>query len=397
MLNEIKRLRNKFNLYFIVLGLGLIILIESWLLIIGDATQEKTDLIQSSERCSTLNQFSSKLQCWEDLIDSALNEKNGLDKSFDIIANLYNKDPEFTSNCHSFVHKLGDKAYFLYSGNQSFQLSNNSSTCGYGFYHGFMETLLTKGVNIKQAGNFCEWAGKQVKGNNDIQGACFHGIGHGLSENHDIKFWPSEDALVAKSLNTCIQVAPDEQMINRCASGVFNVMAIKYTSNQVPLNKHDPLRYCKSQTKPYFKKPCFEEMNTMLISLAKNDFIVAAKFLEGVEDEYAISAMRSLAGVMGNYDLVDQSTQISNCRSLPDRLRIPCIRGFVAGLIEGGIPNGQDTIAINFCNQSNLKDDERKGCYQETLWLLSVYIPKDKYKQVCRNVNESYQKFCSST
>ena len=132
----------------------------------------------------------------------------------------------------------------------------------------------------------------------------------------------------------------------------------------------------------------------MLIWITGNDFIKASKFLEEIEDEYAIPAMRSLAGVVGNYDLIDSSTQISNCRSLSYRLHIVCIRGFVGGLIEGGSPNTQDYVALNFCNDPILQDDERSNCYQEALWLLSVYLSKDRYEDVCKKLNGTYRKFC---
>src|SRR3989344_4458026 len=49
------------------------------------------------------------------------------------------------------------------------------------------QNLLLSGKDIGEAGAFCAWAKKQVGGTNDVEGACFHGIGHGLSENHDKK------------------------------------------------------------------------------------------------------------------------------------------------------------------------------------------------------------------
>lgn len=337
-----------------------------------------------------------KKKCWENAVENVL-AKYGIDTSFDLVDFLYKKDPLFASDCHSYIHLVGEKAYQVFSKNEQIKLSLKSSTCGYGFYHGFMETLLLSGKNINQAGEFCNWAEKQVGGKNDIKGACFHGIGHGITDNHDKKSWLNENELVDKALAICELVTKDEYMINRCASGVFNVLAIKYNSSSLPLNLSDPLAFCKEQTKYYFKKSCFEEMNTMLISISNKDLLTAAKYLDEIEDQYALEAMRSLTGVVGmSYKSNEFDLQIQNCRLLPARFHLPCIKGFASGLIEAEALNSQAVRVLSFCSDLELDDSERVNCYQEALRLLGLYLPLEKYKNVCSKLDIKYQTYCSS-
>ncbi len=348
-----------------------------------------------SRSCESSLDSVSKKQCWEELVENTLKVK-GIESAFDLVDYLYKSDLEFASDCHAYIHIVGDRAYHFYSQDKQIKLSSKSSSCGYGFYHGFMETLLIAGEDIKGAGQFCKWAAKLVGGKNDVEGACFHGIGHGLSDNHDKIYWSNENELVDNPLLVCEAVGPDEYMVNRCASGVFNVLAINYIAGFLPLREEDPLGFCKRQTKSYFKKPCFEEMNTMLISISNKDLLTAAEFLEEIEDEYAISAMRSLAGVVGmSHKDLTFSKQIDDCRKVQDRLHLPCIRGFVSGLIEAETSE-QEVKALSFCESSTLSDEESGNCYQEALRLLSLYLPQDRYQSVCRNLNERYQILCST-
>ena len=358
--------------------------------------QCKSRLQVQSDSCRKIDDLTGKKQCWEEELENVL-KAEGIDSAFDLVDYLFRSDSEFASDCHAYIHLVGEKGYQLFSQNRQIKLSSKASTCGYGFYHGFMETLLLAGEDVKKAGQFCDWAARQVGGKNDVAGACFHGVGHGLTENHDKKSWLNENELVDLPLSVCEEMTEDKYMINRCASGVFNVLAIKYNSASLPVNTGDPLAYCKKLAKSYFKKPCYEEMNTMLRSISGNDFRKAAKFLEGLEYEYASGAIKSLAGVFGmSYKDVSFDLQLQNCRQLPVSLQSPCISGFVGGLIEGQPSTTQETKALSFCNSPKLQDDERTNCYQEALRLLSLYLPQDRYQSVCRDLNEKYQVFCSS-
>lgn len=384
---------------FIFLAFLFIVLSES-IYLISSQRNIKTDSLEVTlKKCATLNLDSEKLQCWEDLLDSTL-KYQGIDKAFDIVESLYNTEATFASNCHGYVHIIGQKAYRLFSTHQDFNLSLKTSYCGYGFYHAFMESLLTSGGNLDEARQFCDYVDKKMGSTiADTKGACYHGIGHGVADNHDQKHWDSEEVLVGPALKLCEKVAPNDILLNRCSSGVFNVLAISYSSNRVNLNLQNPLSFCNQLSNNIYKRTCYEEMNTLLFSLSHGDFIQAAKFVEEIgDDNFANSGIRSLAGVFG-MSLVkntDFTNAIYDCRNLQERLRLSCIRGFVGGLIEAGQPHQEYVKALQFCaDERLLSGDEKKACYQEFLWLSSQYYPEQKYQQICQSVDSKYRQNCN--
>ena len=347
--------------------------------------------------CHNLDSNSQKLVCWEELIDSTL-KKSSISEAFEIVEQVYNSDPVFVSNCHDFVHLIGEKAYQKFSNKEGFNLSSKTSYCGYGFYHAFMESLLQDSGDLTKAREFCDYAERKLQGQNaDAKGACYHGIGHGVADNHDQKSWDNETDLVSNALTLCEKVAADNVLLNRCSSGVFNVLAIAYNGNKLKINSQDPLWFCRQLKKDIYKKTCFEEMNTALFVLSGKDFIQAAKFIEEIEDdEFANSGIRSLAGVfgmsfvqLGNFDKF-----INDCRNLQERLRLSCIKGFVTGLIEGGSPGEEYIKSLKFCGSGILKMSEKVACFEETLRLSSIYYPKEKHQLVCNLVDNKFRKYC---
>ena len=347
--------------------------------------------------CQNLKSSSEKLQCWEDLIDSKINSKD-IEGAFEIVEQLYKDDPVFVSNCHDFVHLIGQKTYQLFSENQKFNLPNKTAYCGYGFYHAFMEALVNDGADLNKARQFCDWVDQKMHSKNaDVKGACYHGIGHGTADNHDTKKWKDEADLVDNALDLCEQVALDQVLLNRCSSGVFNVLAIAYFSNRLKMDSKDPLWFCRKFQNDIYQKTCYEEMNTALFVLSNKDFLRAAKFIAEIKkDEFATSAMRSLASVFGVSAVQSEDFEkiISGCRQLQARLRLSCLRGFAAGFMEGGSPGTEYEKALKYCQINILTEQEKAACFEELLWLSSINYPKEKHQTICNLVDNEFRKYC---
>lgn len=368
------------------------------ILFIGIASLIKTESQKIDYKsCSNA---SSKPQCWEGLVDSAL-RNGGIRKAFEIVETLYASEPEFASDCHAYVHEIGSAAYNLFSKDKDFELSSKTSYCGYGFFHAFMESLVTKGDDLTRARKFCDYVDKQLGSQSAYaKGACYHGIGHGVADNHDVEYWNSEEELAAKPLQLCNQIALDETLLHRCGSGVFNVMAINYNSGRLAINKQDPFQFCRKQSLNYYKRACYEEMNTALFALTQSSFLDASRFVEGIsEDEYANASIRSLAGLWGvsNAQNPNFGPIVDNCRKLQQRLRLGCFGGFAAGLIEGGQPHQEYVRALSFCSDARLSSDEKTSCYKETLWMTSHYYPKEKHQQICQSINNEFRVYCDDS
>jgi plastocyanin len=117
-------------------------------------------------------------KCWETSILQAL-EEGGVDKAFDVFTALYDSNQEFAKSCHSFVHLIGERSYDQFVNHEEFKLSPKTQFCGYGFFHGFMETLLIQSGDIELSREFCKHVDATLSEDTpSAWKACYHGIGH---------------------------------------------------------------------------------------------------------------------------------------------------------------------------------------------------------------------------
>lgn len=339
------------------------------------------------------------VQCWQDLIDSTLKEK-GLNEAFEVLATLYQNEPQFALSCHDFAHKLGARAYQLFSQKEDFGLSSKSSYCGYGFYHGFMETLLQKTGDMNEARRFCEYADTQLKKTtSDAGGACYHGIGHGAVDGSDPGTWGNPEDMIEPALKLCEMVASDENppprygKLFRCVSGVFNALEILSTSNKykLSLNTDDPFWICKAQPARY-KEACFTQFVVAVMSVTGNDFIQSAKIIDAIkEDEYALPTLQSLVVELPHQGKTDYQETLTYCRSLSVRFRETCVYAFAEGFMKYGPPQNEYVKALEFCESSLLTDDEKQACFTRILSILRIWYSAEKSQEICEGVDQKYR------
>lgn len=353
-------------------------------------------------RCEVLNSKSEKLQCWEALIDLSV-KKEGIDKTFDILEKLYRNEPDFAADCHGYSHKIGEVAFRLFSTNHKDKdqtLSLKSFYCGYGYYHGFMDTMLHTTGTLDQAREFCKYAGEKLaKQNNDAEGTCYHGIGHGLVDGSDPRTEGNAEEIIKPGLELCKKISPTERFLDRCSSGVFNSLAIMLSSNQhkLSVDKKNPMWVCQKQLNPIFKLTCYQEMNTLLLNLEDGDFKKAVAWIKQIpERENAISAMDSLGQYAANFKRKDSdnSEYIKICQQWSRELRLACLRGFSVGLILFGTPGEEYKEVLRFCQNKLLTEVDQDGCLERATWGLYNTYTEEKYKQICK-VDEKYMKYCT--
>lgn len=105
--------------------------------------------------------------------------------------------------CHDVAHELGHAALDRVAGNLSAALAFRTDVCGGGYVHGVVERLLASSKKpARDLAKVCDVT----------DGACWHGVGHGLM------FATRMD--VDRSLEFCAK-APSEVMERRCGEGVF--------------------------------------------------------------------------------------------------------------------------------------------------------------------------------
>lgn len=358
------------------------------------ATNDKE--IVSISSCKNIE--GSQEQCWLDLLELVFLE-NGLDATFDVFSQLHDAEPAFATSCHDFGHRLGEMAYGLFFQRNDFALTPKTSYCSYGFYHGFMESLLSETGDLRKTGEFCDYVDKKLaKKAPDATLQCFHGIGHGAIDiSATEKNWGNEEAIIDSALKLCEEVSSTPAQASRCATGVFNGIAFLYINQPLSfsINKEGPLWFCHKQEN--YKRECYISMNVALLWLADDDFYQAAKFLEKiVEDDYANQAALNLAALMSisNNSYNDYGDMIRRCRSIQKRLHLGCIQGYAYGFLEKGTPGSEYIKAFDVCKSSILLKEEKDACFEYIFYYLNLWYPQKKARQICGTIKGFYKNLC---
>lgn len=342
--------------------------------------------------------INEKSKCWEKQLETTI-KTQGLQAAFDLYANLFSSEPDFAENCHNYTHELGEASYLNFASNQDFPVTPQTAYCSYGFFHGFIEAMMQKDGSLKDAEKMCQYIDDKLRRQTDTLGACYHGIGHGVTDGSDPRTHGDPLAIIKPGLELCDQVGKDEYDHKICGTGVFNALAIMYTDPKykLNLNRDDPFWACRQQSKNYFQHACYDDFKTLIMAITNNDFLKAARFIEEIkEDNYAKDAIDNLATYYVYYLLKNNtySDPINKCHSLQQRLQVSCIRGLGAGFMTAGIPDQEYIRALEVCKSPLINEEESNGCYQRVIRLIQLRYDPEKYKAICQTINDKYKKYC---
>lgn len=295
-----------------------------------------------------------KQQCFDQLILSEA-KRGGIAHGFDILAAIYPRDHDFAVFCHGNTHELGELAFDEFEQGKEFPISPKSSYCGFGFYHGFLEKLVYTRGDLSEARRFCEDVDKQLSGSvSGVSFACYHGIGHGVVDGSDPSLWGNAEKYIGPGLTLCEKISDVEEQRARCASGVFNALAIAMhtgTHGFSP-NLKDPYSVCKEQNIPYIRKACYDQMNSYIVETT-HSFTEALKDAEAhAEPAYADVGISSVASYAAQNALSSGDPlepYLEACNTLEGKYRNVCAQGFSVGLIEFGDPGKEYPAAIDMC------------------------------------------------
>jgi len=363
----------------------------------------------SVQKSSPCDSQSESTQCWEEQIDAVLKTK-GLDDALSLMGQLYETEPAFASQCHSFSHTLGKAAYQLFAAHKDVALTPKTYYCGYGFYHGFMEALFQHTHDPEMAKQFCAYAGEKLKNQtSDAEGACYHGIGHGATDGGDPRTWGDPQAMIApaEALCTTVTGASAVQYVGdyfyRCITGTYNALEIlsqdpKYKLQSLSAN---PFAFCATQPASY-REGCYTNMLPALMRLEAGDYAKAFAVIERVtepNDAYDIRSwvITGLANELIHQNISDPAyipKVLAMCRSLDSRAQLPCLRGLAVGHMKYGAPEHEYEKWLTFCGAPELNLDERSACYRYVLSRLRTWYSKEKSKEICEMTPVEYQGDC---
>lgn len=373
----------------------------------GNIIVEKKDGERVVVDCST----EKNPKCWEKMMLETLQEE-GVTAAFEKMLYLSDTEPSFLNDCHGYSHLIGEKAYNLYVANENFELTAATALCGYGFYHGFMETLLLTTGDIEEARRFCEDVDKKLKGSASAAAtACYHGTGHGAIDGSDPTSWGDIDAMMAPGFKLCAMLAQNELEAYLCDTGVFNAIEILSADPKYGIlaMREDPYAMCNTQTLAR-REGCYSNMLPIILYNFQNDFGKATAYInekmidhtETAIDGHTINDMVTL-GLMFEYIRVYGETEgyqekgIAFCRAQPEEDRLACIKGLSGGHIKYGEPGVEYVQNLKFCENSLLTKEEKDSCYEYTLPRMSSRYDPKTTQMICGQVEVEYrERYCPS-
>ncbi|MBI2618238.1 cupredoxin domain-containing protein [Candidatus Kaiserbacteria bacterium] len=337
-------------------------------------------------------------QCFDEIIRNTV-KTQGVGAAYALFAETYEKG-ELPRACHWTAHQIGEEAYELFKRGEIFSITYETSYCGYGFFHGFMEGLLREDPDVEYALSFCDEVGKQL-GLLGLQN-CYHGIGHGFTEDPpDPRVLGNFEAMIAPGIEVCEYLFKSSfTNLNLCLTGVFTVPAGFAEKDEygLSLDPEDPFAVCRTQ--PYrYQKACYGEITPKLDSILEGDFAQFPQYLKNISDENIRDLIIWVApSVMIARDILkdDFSRFATICRNnFSGNERKICWGGTILGFFTHGEPEKQYKKAISFCESSSFDSAEKDFCYEELFHRMDSEYIKEKMYGVCNNeIPKQYRARC---
>ena len=335
-------------------------------------------------------------QCWADSIERAMHER-GVESAFSVLTDLSsrNKNEDFARACHALVHLIGAEAYKRFAAGEKFSITDKSANCDFGFYHGFMEALLTSTGDISQARDFCRVVDAEIAARlPGIKLQCYHGIGHGAVELHDPRAKGDVMAFVKPARALCEKVSDNKEQLENCLSGVFNGIGNFYISRQngFVIDKNDPMWICRQQPDEY-KSVCYGLLARVLYARVGNEFLPAIRSAQkNVEKPYVLTVVGNIAAMETNYfGNSHEDKIIGECQALERETRRSCIQGYVSGLIQVGQPGREQVNALSFCNNTALLPEDHSSCFSRLLNDFSKMRSHEQITNLCTLIDTPYR------
>lgn len=290
--------------------------------------------------------------CWEAEITEAISEK-GLGEAFTLVDSFYAEDPAFRRNCHDVMHILGAAAFREFKNSPSVSAEQRTSYCGYGFYHGFVETMLLENgnTNFDAVKKYCMQLGREYSP--AASGPCFHGIGHAVFDSLPGSMWGSNDVMTQSALAVCERVLVEKEERVQCASGVYNSLAnaLSARTYQLSYSDMDALAFCDIQKEEY-RESCLAEVGIGYIREKHMDRDEALSFVRSMNGYEKFSQLfyyfsDETKRIM--FDL-DVSSLSSACTALEGSAEThQCINGVLQGFRESTQVEKMYEISLPFC------------------------------------------------
>ncbi len=341
-------------------------------------------------------------ECWSNMISSVL-EAEGVDAAYLELKRIHDSNIEFAGDCHTYGHDIGLKAYNLYG--TDVELSEKTSWCNAGFYHGFMEGFIEDEADPKKIDEFCTYVGETLGAKFGLaEGHCRHGIGHGsleklLYDNELISEKPID--VVNKSMELCNATNNNrEDMMLRCISGVYDTFRTWLYDAVTPPSQYlveNVLDFCVPYDKEYIKYACYIEMPKIMSFLDNpeykaNIFDFRKEIHPDDWDKYGPLSMRVFATRFGKRGVKEKTFEemVGFCRAADTDLQASCILGIFDGIQFAGTPGEEYKVSSAFCNYESLTNEEKNLCFFNFQEEVFYTYQSDRWPEICEYIPDEF-------
>lgn len=334
------------------------------------------------------------IRCWANVLRDKM-VKGGLGSAFDLLKELYNKEPNFSENCNDITHYFGGLSYRFFKNRKTEVVIPQSLYCGGGFYHGFLEVWFHDDQDVRGLGNFCNFVGKTLIGDEVFaKQACYHGIGHGAYHANLITNWDDFKNEIKPAFSLCEKF----ESLDNCINGVFVAAVTDYYQSRYTFlkKKENPLKYCRELTS--YKEACYGGFISILMSESNGDLnkmlAMATSIKEGVYKKTAIQT------IMHVYPIKNRSQEDMNrvaiaCRNLDGiDLTNTCYLWYIHGLVDFGQPGEEHFANFEFCKTPSLTILEKNKCHTMFIDYAKDYLSDIQFKNYCSQLSSTDNRYC---
>ena len=277
--------------------------------------------------------------------------EEGINAAFSDLKEKYQNDSQVRAYCHQFTHVIGRTAAELYP-NVTSAFEKGDSFCWSGYYHGVMETLLSKEPiqSIPEKINvICSGISGKVNYSFDYYN-CVHGLGHG------IMFVNANELFDALKMCEHMNGSWEQQS---CASGAFmeNVMVDNRNHFTKYLKPDKPFYPCTVVSEKW-KSSCYLMQTSYVLKISNYNFSSVFEVCEQA-GQYADICYRSLGrDASGNSVSNIEQTKATCLLGKNEIQQSNCVIGAVKDFISY---HHSDTQAKQLC--AVLPQNLQQTCY----------------------------------
>ncbi|MBI2108550.1 MAG: hypothetical protein HYT93_00010 [Parcubacteria group bacterium] len=321
--------------------------------------------------------------CIFSAIEKEIKETGDIDKGIQIFMTARNNiDPFKNENeypCHLMLHEIGDIVYYVLYSNTKNVLDINfpqeTSRCGYGFFHGFMEHVIQNNSDPIFAQKTCEDLMYLLeKRMSRILDTCFHGAGQGfmLAQMDKIpqKNWNNFQIMTHDPILLCEQLSKLRYKKN-CWSGIFHW--VLFSDYGLHFSTEDVLNECAKLDIKEIQGVCYI-WTTRILSFKNPEELLnfIKKIIQNTEVQQ--SAFYLNIAQMLDREKIPYEKMLALCEPMEDLFYKSCLNGIAKDLVVSETP--EDLFKL--CSGPTIRQrNAQELCYSVMFEKLSwIYTPE---------------------